>query len=179
MKKMIRTISVFLLLAMTVNTNAVAQKSVLDNHFDVVQKLSAIQSKSRQLVLIMRKKLADTPDLDSAKLLYVDLKAASDGVISRYKSIIDNPKMAKKQGEDITKNLNEVVDFLNKLTVFALEHGKQNMGLSPIAGLAIVNTVTEIGKGVYSEFKAMQKEKREATKAEVDQYILPDFDNVT
>lgn len=175
---MLHTTIVVMLLTMAFNTNVRAQKTVLDNHFDVVQKLSAIQSKSRQLVIIMRKKLADSPDLDSAKLLYMDLKAASDGVISRYKSIIDNPKMAKKEGEDITSNLNGVVEHLNKLTVFALEHGKQNMGLSPLAGLAIVNTVTEVGKGVYSELRAMQKEKREATKAEVDQYILPDFDDV-
>lgn len=155
--------------------NAWAQKTVLDNHFDVVEKLSTIQSKSRQLVLEMQKKFAGSPDLDSAKLLYFDLKASSDGVISRYKAMIDNPKMAKKEGENITRHMNKVIENLNTLAVFNVEHGRQNMGL---VGLVVVSTITEIGKGVYNEIKNLQQDKRDALKAEVDSYRLPDFDEV-
>ena len=148
--------------------------TVLNNHFDVIQKLSSVQSKSRQVVVMMKQKLTGR-DLDSAKLLYMDLKASSDGVISRYKAMIDNPKMAKKEGEMIGQSFLEVDDNLNKLRKFNVEHGNSSMGL---AGLVIVATVTELGKGIYSEIKSIQTEKRNEMKSEVDKYILPDWDSV-
>ena len=148
--------------------------TVLNNHFDVIQKLSSVQSKSRQVVLMMKKKLAGM-DLDSAKLLYMDLKASSDGVMSRYKAMIDNPKMAKKEGEMIGQSFLEVDDNLNKLRKFNMEHGNSSMGL---AGLVIVATVTELGKGIYSEIKSIQDDKRNDMKAEVDKYTLQDWDSV-
>jgi hypothetical protein len=123
---------------------------------------------------MMKKKLAGT-DLDSAKLLYMDLKASSDGSISRYKAMIDNPKMAKKEGEDISTSMNKVDADLAALRKFNMEHGNSGSGL---AGIVIVATVTEIGKGLYSEIKSIQTEKRNEMKAEVDKYILPDFDEV-
>lgn len=150
------------------------EKVVLNNHFDVIQKLSEVKSKSRSVVLMAKQKLTGM-ELDSAKILYQDLKASCDGAISRYKAMIDNPRLAKKEGEDIGIAMNKVDKDLAALRKYNLEHGNAGSGL---AGVVIIATVTEIGKGLYNEIKAIQTEKRNGMKAEVDQYSLPDFEEV-
>ncbi|MES2648383.1 MAG: hypothetical protein V4717_16010 [Bacteroidota bacterium] len=167
--------SLVILLVILFTFQSVAQKQVLNNHFDVVEKLSAIKSKTKQVVIMMKKKFAAGTDLDSTRLLYIDLKASSDGVISRYKAVIDNPKLAKKEGENISAKLDEVEKNLNLLRKYNIDHGNNSMGL---AGVVLVATVTEIGKGLYTEIKSLQKEKRDAIKLELDQYILPEFDEI-
>jgi hypothetical protein len=39
-------------------------------------------------------------------------------------------------------------------------------------------TISDLGKGIYTEIKGWQKAKRDETKAEIDQYKLADWDQV-
>ena len=176
MKKLLVFITTVFLIFQCVNGQDT--KKTLDSHFDVIEQFSSIKSKSRQMVIMGKKQMEGKSALDSLAFLYMELKSSSDGAIDRYKSIIDNPAMAKKSGATITNQLNTVINNLNNLTVYYLENSKQGMGLIGIPGLSVISSITEIGKNVYGEIKSFNKAKRDEIKAELDKYILSDFDEV-
>jgi hypothetical protein len=97
--------------------------------------------------------------------------------MSRYKTMIDNPKMAQKSGESITKQMNEMVGHLNAMTNY-YSASSQSMGFSPLVGLTLVPSIMSLGKDVYNEIKGWQKAKRDEMKADLDQYALADWDDV-
>jgi hypothetical protein len=169
---------VLLLIALPWSLFLMAQEQItINNHFDVIQQLSTVKSKSRQIVLNGKKTLADSKQ-DSLALLYMNLKATGDGVIGKYKSMIDNPKLANKAGESIEGDMNLLLREMNELTEYYVRSPRKGsgMGYAPVPGLGLVVGVVSLGKELYSEIKNMKAEKRNATKAEVDQYVLPDYD---
>jgi hypothetical protein len=177
--KQIISVTASILMLTVLSSGVIAQtKEVLETHFDVVQKFSTIHSKSRSLVLFAQKNLAGGPYLDSAKLMYMDLKASSDGAMARYKSMIDNPSMAKKTGQTVTESINQVSAQLANFQKFCGEKGSTGLGYNPLAAVGTLMTISDLGKGLYSEIKTWQKAKREETKAEIDQYKLLDWDEV-
>lgn len=149
-------------------------QKVLNDHFEWVEQFSKTQSKSKSLASYAKRNITEKKVLDSTEWKYMDLKEASDGAISRYKSIIDNPNVAKKNEITITEEMNEMISQLNDFTKF-VSTKSQGFGFNPIGGLALLGSIAGLGANVFTEIKNMQKGKRDQLKAEIDQYKLIDW----
>ena len=151
-----------------------AQK-LLDNHIEAMEQFSRVQSKSKSLVSYAKRNLAGTKALDSAELMYMELKETCDGALSRYKSIIDNPSLAKKTEATITENLNEMQNELSAFQLFIISHSNSGLGFQQANPVALITTFTGFGAGLIKEINSMQKAKRDTAKKEIEQYKLSDW----
>jgi hypothetical protein len=165
-------------ISMNANSQSKEQEITLNNHFDVIEQFSSIKSKSRQIILMAKKSMGFSPALDSIRFRYMNLKGASDGAISRYKSMIENPAAAKKAGASIENSIKQVVNEMNGLTKFYLENNRTPMGFKQIPGLGFIQSFGGLGTNLYSEIRNIQKSKRDEMKQEIDTYILPEFDEI-
>jgi hypothetical protein len=139
-----------------------------------VEQFSKTQSKSKSLASYAKRNITEKKVLDSTEWKYMDLKEASDGAISRYKSIIDNPNAAKKNEITITEEMNEMISQLNDFTKF-VSTKSQGFGFNPLGGLTLLGSIAGLGANVFTEIKNMQKSRRDQLKAEIDQYKLTDW----
>lgn len=153
---------------------SIGQK-LLDNHIEAIEQFSKVKSKSKSLVSYAKRNLAGSPALDTVELMYMDLKVSCDGAMSRYKSIIDNPGLAKKTESTITSNLNEMNEELSKFAMYVTTKAKSNMSYQQIIPVALITTFTGLGASLIKEISGMQKSKRDAAKKEIDQYRLNEW----
>ncbi len=150
-------------------------QKLLDNHIEAMEQFSRVQSKSKSLASYAKRNLAGSNVLDSVELMYMDLKEICDGAMSRYKSIIDNPGLAKKTETTITGNLNEMQKSLSDFQMFITSHSKTGLGFQQANPLALITTFSGFGSGLLKEINSMQRSKRETTKKEIDQYKLSEW----
>lgn len=175
MKQLIVILSaVFTLLA----DSAIAQEKVIASHFDVIEHLAGVRSHCDQLIKEI-KKWSDNNKIAEAQYIYFAVKAKGDGVSSRYKSIIDNPKLAKKNKENIRVQLNELTDEHNKLVKFYEDNYKAfATGSSFSASAFPLELIKEIATTLISEIKKAIREKRDQMKKEVDDNLLKPWDEI-
>ncbi len=169
-----KKVHIFLLFCWIMPAMSFGQK-LLDNHIEAMEQFSRVKSKSKSLVSFAKRNLKETPALDSVELIYMDLKVSCDGAMSRYKSIIDNPAIAKKTEATITSNLNEMNEELGKLSVFVTSKAKSNKEFQQMDPTLLISTFTGLGTSLIKEINTMQKSKRDAAKKEIDQYQLYDW----
>jgi hypothetical protein len=157
-----------------IHLNVCGQK-LLDNHIEAVEQFSRVKSKSKSLASYAKRSLAGQPALDSVELMYMDLKEASDGAIGRYKSIIDNPNLAKKNEANITDNLNEMNTNLNTFSKFISSKARPSMGFQQMNPIGLLTSFTGLGGSLIKEIGDMQKSKKDVVKKELDEYKLDDW----
>lgn len=150
-------------------------QKLVENHFEAVEQFSRVQSKSKSMASYAKRNLAKSAALDSAELMYMELKESSDAAISRYKSIIDNPSLAKKTEATITANLNEMNEDLVKFVGFISAHAKKNTDYQQIIPVALLTTFTGLGTSLIKEINSMKNDKKLAAKKELDQFVLSDW----
>lgn len=150
-------------------------QKMLDNHIEAIEQFSRVKSKSKSLVSYAKRNMKGTAGLDTAELMYMDLKEICDGAISKYCSIIDNPKQAKKTESTITSNLNEMNLELGRFSTFITSRAQTNLGFGPSSPILLITTFTGLGANLLKEISDMKKAKRDATKKEVEQYRLEDW----
>jgi hypothetical protein len=150
-------------------------QKLLDNHIEAMEQFSKVKSKSKSLASYAKRNLNGTSALDSAELVYMDLKESCDGAISRYKSIIDNPSIAKKTEATITSNLNEMNEELGKFALYVTTKAKSNKEFQQMNPTLLISTFTGLGTSLIKEIGSMQKTKRDAVKKEIDQYKLNEW----
>lgn len=153
-------------------------KSVIGNHFDVIQRFSDIRSHSEQIIREV-KKWKDANKIAEAQTIYFGVKSKGDGVASRYKSIIQNPKLAKKQKENIRVQLNELIEEHNNLVKFYQDNYKTFVVGSSFAIEGwMIEAVKEIATAIIKEIKKAVQEKKDQMKKEVDDNILRNWDDI-
>lgn len=154
-----------------------AQKLV-ENHIEVMEQFSRVQSKSKSLVSYAKKRMGGQPAIDTVELMYMDLKEDTDAAMAKYKAIIDNPSIAKKTEASITENLNEMNKDLEIMQNFISSKASASMGFQQQTVFGLITGFTGLSGGLIKELTSMQKGKKDAVKAEIDQYKLTDWDNL-
>ncbi|HSK13485.1 MAG TPA: hypothetical protein VK907_09735 [Phnomibacter sp.] len=150
-------------------------QKLVENHIEVIEQFSKVKSKSRSLISYAKRNMEGSPALDTVELKYMDLKEASDGAISRYKRIIDNPSLAKKTEATMTESLNEMNEAMASLQTFIRDRANTGMGFQQMSPIALVTSFTGLGGSLIKEINGMQKAKKETAKTELDQYKLDDW----
>jgi hypothetical protein len=168
-----KKIFIFSLLFLMSSLASLGQK-LLEDHIEVIEQFSKVKSKSKSLVSYAKRNLEGTGALDTVELKYMDLKEASDGAISRYKSIIDNPSLAKKTGATLTENLNEMNEALVSIQNYLRERNN-SMGFQQMSPISLLTSFSGLGGGLIKEISSMQKSKRDTAKAELNEYKLDDW----
>lgn len=170
---------VFLSAVFTLLTSsAIGQEKVIATHFDVIEQLSDVRSHCNQIVNEI-KKWSDKDKIAEAQKIYFALKAKGDGVASRYKSIIDNPKLAMKNKENIRVQLNELTEEHNKLVEYYGDNYKAFVTGSSFSASAFpLELIKEIAMTLISEIKKAIQEKRDRMKKEINDNSLKLWDDI-
>jgi hypothetical protein len=160
------------------SSSAIGQKKIIATHFDVIERLSDVRSHCNQLIKEIKKWTAKDKIAEAQKI-YFSIKAKGDGVSSRYKSIIDNPKLAIKSKENIKLQLNELTEEHNKLVKFYDDNYKAFVTGSSFSASAFpLDLIKEIATTLISEIKKAIQEKRDRMKKEIDDNLLELWDDI-
>jgi hypothetical protein len=154
-----------------------AQKLV-ENHIEVMEQFSRVQSKSKSLVGYAKRRMTGQPALDTVELMYMDLKEATDASMAKYKTIIDNPNLAKKTEASITENLNEMLRDLEIMQNFISSKASASLGFQQQSVFGLITGFTGLSGGLIKEISSMQRGKKDAVKAEIDQYKLTEWEDI-
>lgn len=167
-----------LILCFIGSTTFAENKSTINNHFEVIERFADIRSHSEQLIREI-KKWKDAGKIAEAKTIYMQVKAKGDGVAKRYSSIIQNPKLAKNQKENIKLQLNEFIEEHNKLVKFYEDNYKTfSEGSSFVVQTWMIVLVKEITTTIISEIKKATQERRDQMKKEVEDNTLKYWDDI-
>lgn len=162
--------------------NGQGKKEVMDNHIEVVGTLNKVHTHSISLANEI-KKWRDPVKIAEGRKIYMETRAEISGAITKYKSVITNPKLSKTPNnkEQFASVLNSVIASNNKFVAFYDANYKSFVD-KPVSSFVVetwmINLVKEIGLTLYQEIDRANKARRAQYAKEADDEKLAEWDKI-